>query len=50
MLAVALAACSAGDDDEGLTVFAAASLRDVVAELEVAWLEEHPEVPLTFAS
>jgi molybdate transport system substrate-binding protein len=50
VLAVALAACSAGDDDEGLTVFAAASLRDVVAELEVAWLEEHPEVPLTFAS
>ena len=44
-----LAACSDSDDEE-LTVFAAASLRSVVAELETAWLEEHPDTRLTVAS
>lgn len=47
--ALVLAACADADDDE-LTVFAAASLRSVVAELEAAWLEEHPDGRLTVAS
>ena len=37
-------------DDDRLTIFAAASLRDVIDELEVAWLEEHPDLPLTIAT
>ena len=51
VVALVFAACSTGnDEDDGLTVFAAASLRTVVAELEAAWLEEHPEAPLTVSS
>ncbi len=45
-----VAACSNDDDEAGLTVFAAASLRTVAEELETAWLAEHPEAPLTLAS
>jgi molybdate transport system substrate-binding protein len=48
LLALFAVACSG--DDEGLTVFAAASLRDVIDELEPAWLEEHPDVRLTVAT
>lgn len=47
--ALVLTACSGADDDE-LTVFAAASLRSVTAELEAAWLDEHPDSRLTVAS
>jgi len=32
-----------------VTVFAAASLRDVFDELEAAWVEGHPEAPITTA-
>ncbi len=48
-LAIVLAACSGSDEDE-LTVFAAASLRSVVAELEAAWSAEHPNTRLIVAS
>ena len=34
---------------DGLTIFAAASLADVLDDLESAWLSESPEVPLTIA-
>ncbi len=45
-----MTACSGADEAQGLTVFAAASLRAVVDELEVAWLEEHPDLPMTVAT
>ena len=44
-----VAACSPAADG-GLTVFAAASLRDVAADLEAAWSEDHPDQPLTIAN
>ena len=50
LLLLSVTACSGGDKTQGLTVFAAASLRAVVDELEVAWLEEHPDLPLTVAT
>ena len=50
LLALFVLGCTGDDEPEDLTVFAAASLRDVVDELEVAWLEEHPGVPLTVAT
>ncbi len=51
VVALAVAACDSGDtSDEGLTLFAAASLRTVTDELEAAWLEVEPDVPLTIAS
>ena len=34
---------------DGLTIFAAASLADVLEDLETTWLGESPEVPLTIA-
>ena len=34
---------------DGLTIFAAASLADVLEDLETTWLSESPEVPLTIA-
>ena len=49
---LALAGCAAGDpgtDDPDLTVFAAASLRDVFDELERAWEHENPGSHLTVA-
>lgn len=49
-VALAVAACSGEGEDEPLTVFAAASLRTVVEELEAAWLAEHPDIPLTVSS
>lgn len=46
----ALSACSPPAPEAGsLTIFAAASLRDVLADLENAWLESHPEASLTIA-
>ena len=50
LLVLLVLACAGDDDSDGLTVFAAASLRDVVGELEVAWLEGHPGRPLTIAT
>ena len=44
------AACADDGDDEGLTVFAAASLRAVTDELEAAWLEDYPDRPWTLAT
>lgn len=49
-VAVTVGACTAAGSERGLTVFAAASLRTVVAQLEAAWLEEHPDAPLTVSS
>ncbi|MGD8485550.1 MAG: molybdate ABC transporter substrate-binding protein [Chloroflexota bacterium] len=49
LAATFLAACT-DEGESDLTVFAAASLRDVVSELETAWLDEHPGTPLTVAS
>jgi molybdate transport system substrate-binding protein len=49
-VAVLVTACAAGGGGDGLTVFAAASLRAVSAELEAAWTETHANVPLTFAT
>lgn len=43
-------ACSGDDASDDLTVFAAASLRDVVEDLETAWLSDHPDLPLTVAT
>ena len=37
-------------DEDGLTVFAAASLRAVTDELESAWAENHPDRPLIINS
>ncbi len=34
---------------DGLTIFAAASLADVLEDLEATWLGEFPEIPLTVA-
>ncbi|HZW00250.1 MAG TPA: molybdate ABC transporter substrate-binding protein [Candidatus Deferrimicrobium sp.] len=34
---------------DGLTIFAAASLADVLEDLETTWLDESPQVPLTIA-
>jgi molybdate transport system substrate-binding protein len=48
LTAFVVAACTADDDE--LTVFAAASLRTLVDELEVAWSAEHPDVPLTVST
>ena len=45
-----MAACSPDAGDDGLTVFAAASLRVVSEELEAAWTAEHPDLPLTMAT
>jgi molybdate transport system substrate-binding protein len=50
LLALLLLACAGDDDADDLIVFAAASLRDVVGELEVAWLEGHPDRSLTIAT
>jgi molybdate transport system substrate-binding protein len=47
---VTLAACTGDAHDDGLTVFAAASLRTVMTQLESAWLAEHPGAPLTVAT
>jgi molybdate transport system substrate-binding protein len=49
-LALLASACAAADEQDGLTVFAAASLRDVADELALAWEREHPGVPLTVAA
>jgi len=49
-LAFVVTACSPSNTDEELTVFAAASLRDVVEDLEREWLVEHPDARLTVAS
>lgn len=53
-LAVAVAACActtgAARDGAELTVFAAASLRVVLEDLEAAWSSDHPGVRLTVAS
>jgi molybdate transport system substrate-binding protein len=38
-----------GLQSDGLTIFAAASLADVLEDLEVIWLDESPQVPLTIA-
>jgi molybdate transport system substrate-binding protein len=38
-----------GLPSDGLTIFAAASLADVLEDLETTWLVESPEVPLTIA-
>jgi molybdate transport system substrate-binding protein len=38
-----------GLQSDGLTIFAAASLADVLEDLEVTWLGEFPEAPLTVA-
>ena len=38
-----------GLQSDGLTIFAAASLADVLEDLETTWLGESPEVPLTIA-
>ncbi len=47
---LALSACSTGPSERGpITVFAAASLRDVLVDLESAWTQVHPDVPLTVA-
>jgi molybdate transport system substrate-binding protein len=48
---VIVSACSPTSDTDGggVTVFAAASLRDVFDELETAWAEDHPEAPITTA-
>jgi molybdate transport system substrate-binding protein len=46
----ALTACSpAATQDDSLTVFAAASLRDVFVDLEASWVTDHPTAPLTIA-
>jgi molybdate transport system substrate-binding protein len=45
-----MAACAGSNDGDGLTVLAAASLRAVSPELEAAWSESHPDVPLTVAT
>ncbi len=37
------------DDDSELTVFAAASLRDVFFDLDAAWMSSHPGTALTLA-
>ncbi len=50
-LLLAVSACTPAPADEGgLTVFAAASLRDLMSDLEAAWTDEHPGVPLTVAT
>ena len=51
LVVAAVAACSPSTqtDDSDLTVFAAASLRDVFVDLESAWLTTHPDTPLTLA-
>jgi molybdate transport system substrate-binding protein len=48
VLGAVVVACSDAEDDD-LTVFAAASLRDVFAELETAWAETRPGAELTVA-
>jgi molybdate transport system substrate-binding protein len=47
--ALALAACS-GSSSTGITVFAAASLADAMAELETAWEQLSPQTPLTIST
>ncbi len=37
-------------EEDGLTVFAAASLHDAMAGLELAWAAERPDAPLTIAT
>jgi molybdate transport system substrate-binding protein len=50
LASTALWACSpAGPGEDDLTVFAAASLRDVFVDLEEAWLAAHPGATLTVA-
>jgi len=49
LLALVAGACGA-DDEAGLTVFAAASLRSVVDELEAAWTARYPDAPLTVST
>jgi len=44
-----VSACAPAAPDEELTVFAAASLRDVFRQLETAWLARHPDTGLTVA-
>ena len=48
--ALVVGGCAAARGERGLTIFAAASLRTVVAELEAAWLQEHPDAPLTVST
>lgn len=51
VLMLVLAACDRGEPSaDGLTLFAAASLRAVTDELETAWLEAAPDTPLTIAT
>jgi molybdate transport system substrate-binding protein len=45
-----ITACSDEAGEDGLTIFAAASLRAVTADLERAWLADHPGTPLTVAT
>jgi molybdate transport system substrate-binding protein len=49
VLLLAGACTSDGSDDQDLTVFAAASLRDVFDELEVRWEASHPGAELVVA-
>ena len=44
-----LALGAARSGEQGLTVFAAASLRDVARPIEAAWNERRPDVPLTLS-
>ena len=50
--AVALTGCSGGDDEETLTVLAAASLSDAFSDLEAVFEDQHPavDVRLSFDS
>jgi len=51
VLVLVTTACAGGDgSDDGLTLFAAASLRAVTDDLEAAWEGTHPDVPLTVAT
>ncbi|RKY14879.1 MAG: molybdate ABC transporter substrate-binding protein [Planctomycetota bacterium] len=51
LIVAAITACSPStqSDDSDLTIFAAASLRDVFVDLEAAWLTTHPDTSLTLA-
>lgn len=48
MAMVGLGACAAAVPESELVVFGAASLRDVLRDLEAAWSEGHPETGLVF--
>ena len=51
LFALLAMACGPGNaSDDGLTLFAAASLREVTDELEAAWTQVAADVPLTIAT